>query len=179
MQEQNALISANSGVQLCNPDIGQLTNWDRRRRHSPTAPGPRRRRSSTPGCPTRGAAIRGQRPCSWKRTSPRSLTWCAVTIGGLIVQRGHPPRGLGPAICSNPGSKRPWGWPYSGPRAARVSGVNAGESPGPCRRSCRAGQQVRGSVVLARKGRSGTLTRKRSLVQIQYGPPGFRTLVRI
>ena len=30
------------------------------------------------------------------------------------------------------------GLPYSGPRLARVSEVNAGESPGPCRRSCRA-----------------------------------------
>ena len=53
-------------------------------------------------------------------------------------------------ISSNAGSKRPWahqlkrgfeaalGWPYSGPRAARITGVNAGESQGPCRRSCRA-----------------------------------------
>jgi hypothetical protein len=44
---------------------------------------------------------------------------------------------------------------------------------GPCRRSCWARQQVRGPVVLASKYRSGTLTRKRSLVQIQYGPPGI------
>ena len=29
-------------------------------------------------------------------------------------------------ISSNAGSKRPGGWPYSGPRAARTSGVNAG-----------------------------------------------------
>ena len=66
-----------------------------------------------------------------------------------------------------------WGWPYSGPRAPGVSGVNAGESLGPCRASCRERQQVRGPVVLAPKGRSGTLTRKRSLVQIQYGPRHF------
>ena len=65
------------------------------------------------------------------------------------------------------------GWPYSGPRAAGVSGVNAGESLGPCRASRRERQQVRGPVVLAPKGRSGTLTRKRSLVQIQYGPRHF------
>jgi hypothetical protein len=45
---------------------------------------------------------------------------------------------------------------------------------GPCRRSCWARQEVRGPVVLASKCRSGTLTRKRSLVQIQYGPPGKR-----
>ena len=76
-------------------------------------------------------------------------------------------------ICSNQGSKRPWGWPYSGPSAAGISGVNAGESRGLCRGSCRARPQVRGSVVLAPEGRSGTLTRKRSLVQIQYGPPGI------
>jgi hypothetical protein len=81
-------------------------------------------------------------------------------------------------ISPNAGFKRPWGWPYSGPRAAGVSGVNAGESVGPCRRSCWARQQVRGPIVLASKCRSGTLTRKRSLVQIQYGPPDFRTLVR-
>jgi len=41
-------------------------------------------------------------------------------------------------ISSNEGSKRPWCWPYSGPRAARISGVNAGESPGARRRTCRA-----------------------------------------
>jgi len=64
-------------------------------------------------------------------------------------------------------------WPYSGPRAAGISGVNVGELVEPRRGSCRANQQVRGSVILARKGRSGTLTRKRSLVQIQYGPPGI------
>jgi len=90
-------------------------------------------------------------------------------LGWLIVQKD--PRGLGPPVCSNQGSKRPWGWPYSDPRASRISGVNPGELAGPCRASCRARQQVRGPVVLAPRGRSGTLTRKRSLVQIQYGPP--------
>ena len=36
-------------------------------------------------------------------------------------------------VRSNAGSKRRWGWPYSDPRAAGVSGVNAGESLAPCR----------------------------------------------
>ena len=64
-------------------------------------------------------------------------------------------------------------WPYSGPSAAGISGVNAGELRGLCRRHSRARQQVRGLMVLAPEGRSGTLTRKRSLVQIQYGPRFF------
>jgi hypothetical protein len=57
------------------------------------------------------------------------------------------------------------GWPYSGPRTARTSGVNAGELPGRPARSCRARQQVTGSLILAPRCRSGTLTQKRSLVQ--------------
>jgi hypothetical protein len=76
-----------------------------------------------------------------------------------------PPRGLGPPIYSNQGSK----WPYSGPRVAGISGVNAGEFRESYRRPCCAKQQVTASVVLAPKGRSGTLTRKWSLVQIQDG----------
>ena len=100
-------------------------------------------------------------------------------------ERSPPPRIWTPPVLHEPGFeaalrlalrwpyKWPYKWPYSGPRAAGVSGVNAGESRGPCRGSGRAYQQVRGSVILARKGWSGTLTRKRSLVQIQYGPPGI------
>ena len=92
-------------------------------------------------------------------------------LNGLIA-RWPPPRAQ-PTQLLEPGSNGPWDWPYIGPGAARISRVNAGESAGPCRMSCRARQQVRGSVVLAPKRRSGTLTRKRSLVQIQYGPPGI------
>ena len=54
-------------------------------------------------------------------------------------------------VLSGPGAG-----PTSGPRAAGVSGVNAGESLEPCRGSCKVRQQVTGSVVLAAKCRSGT-----------------------
>jgi len=138
--------------------------------HSPTAPGTQTAQKWYAGLPTRTRSH--PRPASvflraTTRTQP--LTQYAGTARWLIVQKD--PRGLGPPVCSNQGSKRPWGWPYSDPRASRISGVNPGELAGPCRASCRARQQVRGPVVLAPKGRSGTLTRKRSLVQIQYGPP--------
>ena len=109
-----------------------------------------------------------------------SLTRCAGRpLLGLIAQKDRrPPRMWTRPVLHEPGFEAalrlalqwPYKWPYSGPSAAGVSGVNAGESRGPCRGSCRANQQVRGSVILARKRWSGTLTRKRSLVQIQYGP---------
>jgi hypothetical protein len=38
MYSFNALFSADSGVEPCNPDIGQLTTSNHRHRHS-TAPG--------------------------------------------------------------------------------------------------------------------------------------------
>jgi hypothetical protein len=75
------------------------------------------------------------------------------------------------SISSNAGSKRPWGWPYSGPKAAGISEVDAGESVGPCRRSCRVRQQVRGSRVLAPEGRSGTLTTEEVSGSSPNSPP--------
>jgi hypothetical protein len=86
----------------------------------------------------------------------RARTQGAPRLPGELAARRL---GANPALLQ---AQRLWGWPYSGPRAAGISGVNAGESVGPCRRSCRARQQVRGPVVLASKCRSGTLTRKRS-----------------
>ncbi len=151
----------------------------------PSAASPQRR----PGLPGDGQAApqlpaRGQPPLR-RRLPPDPRTRRSASLPHHQIcttyrmARRRPPSGvrLGDARLHSSLAKRQhlaaWGWPYSGPRAARTSGVNAGESLGPGRASCRARQQVRGSVVLASKGRSGTLTRKRSLVQIQYGPPGI------
>ena len=45
-------------------------------RHSLGPPGPRRRRSSTPGCSSGRAAIRRQHPSSLRARRGRSLPWC-------------------------------------------------------------------------------------------------------
>jgi hypothetical protein len=148
------------------------------------ARGPRRHRNSAPGSPARtrshlrpaSAFLRAPTPHSVVDSVRRMAPWADSP------ERSPPPRMWTPPVLHEPGFeaalrlalrwpyKWPYKWPYSGPRAAGVSGVNAGESRGLCRGSGRANQQVRGLVVLAPKGRSGTLTRKRSLVQIQYGP---------
>ena len=60
-------------------------------------------------------------------------------------------------------------WPEGG----QDKRVNAGESVGPSWRPCRARFGAQGLGSSAAKRRSGTLTRKRSLVQIQYGPRDF------
>ncbi len=150
MHPRRVLYSADSGVQRCSPNIGQLTNIEPSPPLLPhRAGGPRRRRSSTPGCPTRRRSH--PRPASVflrAHYATQSLTRRAAAARWADSPE-RPPGRLGPPICSNQGSKRPWGWPYSGPRAAGIRGVNAGESQGPGRGPCRARQQVRGSVLLA------------------------------
>jgi hypothetical protein len=123
----------------------------------------------TPGCPTRRRNYPG--PASvFLSSAHRHTVFDPVRRDDRWAD--SPEKSPPPADSARPNqsSQRPWGWPYSGPRTARIGGVNAGESLGLCRGSCRTNQQVSDSVVLARKCRSGTLTRKRSLVQIQYGP---------
>ena len=53
-------------------------------------------------------------------------------------------------ISSNASSKQPWAGPYSDPREARITGVNAGESRGPRQVSRQTRQQVTGLVALPR-----------------------------
>jgi hypothetical protein len=79
-------------------------------------------------------------------------------LGGLIVQKDRCPLADSAYLPESGVQSRLCGWPYSDPRGAGVSGVNTGESRGPCRDHAGQNQQVRGSVVLARKGWNGTLT---------------------
>ena len=123
-------------------NIGQLTSIEPSPPPLPhRAGGPRLRRSSTPGCP-RARRRSHPRPASAflrAHIATKSLTRCAGTTWWAdSPERSPPPCGLGPPICPNQGSRG------SGPRAAGISGVNAGESLGPYRRSCRVRQQVRG-----------------------------------
>jgi len=140
---------------------------------------PRLRRADTPA-----SAATGLAPCRpggpiahhVHHDSEQSRHFCASPPQRTHQQCRPVPVWATPVSTSHVAKRQhlaAWGWPYSGPRAAGISGVNAGESRGPCRRPGRTRLQVRGSVILAGKCRSGTLTRKRSLVQIQYGPRHF------
>lgn len=109
---------------------------------------------------TRRRVLLAGNPDVQLRTRPRRIVPAAA---GRTACPGR----LGPPICPNQGSKRPWGWPYSGPSAAGIRGVNAGESQGPGRGPCRARQQVRGSVLLAPNRRSGTNSPARLAAEIR------------
>jgi hypothetical protein len=103
---------------------------NRRHRYSPTAPETQTAQNQYARLPYPDAQPRrGQHcPCSSERTTPWPLTRRAKAAPWADSQIAAPR--AQPTQLLEPGLEWPWDWPYSGPRAARISRVNAGESLG-------------------------------------------------